>query len=275
MQVGDFDFYHEFLEERCGLTLNEDQTYLLQSRLGPISKQWGFETIEDMTFSLRALPDVTLIAAIIGAMSNTETAFFRDHKPFTYLEEHILPDLGQNKDIQKPLHIWSAGCASGQEAYSVAMACERAKKHIKKNWWESPYTIWATDISESALHHARKGYYIQSEIQNGLPSSYMMDFCKQKNQDWSIVERIKKHIIFEDYNLMDNVKPLGNFSLILCRYVLGSMSSRAQTFALKKFAASIPEGGYLLLGMKENIQSDILDNHFTAVSEQPGIFKRI
>ena len=274
MQVGDFDFYHEFLEERCGLTLSEDQTYLLQSRLGPISKQWGFETIKDMTFSLRALPDVTLISAIISAMSNTETAFFRDLKPFAYIENHILPELGNNSFIQKPLQIWSAGCSSGQEAYSLAMICERGKKHLKANWWSTSYAIWATDIAENILHQAHEGQYLQSEIQNGLPSSYMIEFCKQKEQGWSIAKKIKKHIIFQDYNIIDNAKPPGIFSLILCRYVLESMSKRAQTLSLEKFAACLPRDRYLFLGTKENIQNAILDEHFTMVPDHPGVYKR-
>ena len=275
MQIGDFDFYHEFLEERCGLTLREDQTYILQSRLGPISKQWGFETIEDMTISLRALPDVTLIAAIIGAMSNTETAFFRDHKPFLYLEEKALPELGHKKNIFKPLRIWSAGCASGQEAYSLAMICARSRKHLKTMIGSPAYTIWATDVCETALHQAHKGHYTQSEVQNGLPSSYMMKFCKQKDQGWSIADKIKKTITFEEHNLLDTVIQPASFSVIFCRYVLGSMSSRACNFILERFAALLPKDGYLFLGTQENIQNTILDEMFGAVPHHTGIYKRL
>ena len=274
MQVGDFDFYHEFLEERCGLTLSEDQTYLLQSRLEPISKQWGFNCIEDMTFSLRALPDVTLIAAIISAMGNTDTAFFRDYKSFAYIEKHILPELGQNKNIPKPLQIWSAGCASGQEAYSLAMICQRNKKHTRAHWWGAPHTIWATDISKAALQQARKGHYTQNDVQNGLPASYIMVFCKQEKQDWVVKEKVKKHIVFEEHNLVDNIKPRSIFSLILCRYVLGNMSQRVQTLILEKFAENISQDGYLILGTGETIQNDILDQHFSAIPDQAGVYKR-
>ena len=124
MRITDFELYKDLLKERSGLTLSPDKSYLLDSRLTPVAKKWGFETLDALGAALRGVPDPKLINDIVEAMTTNETSFFRDSRPFDIFRETILPYMIETRGKQRALRIWSAACSTGQEAYSLAMIME-------------------------------------------------------------------------------------------------------------------------------------------------------
>ena len=120
MHIGDFDFYQEFLLKRMGLSLTADKSYLLDSRLTPVSKKWNFPNLEMMTMSMRGMPDPRLVQDVIEAMADHDTCFFMDNRSFSFFEKTALPAIMKNRRA-KHLRFWCAACSSGQEPYSLAM----------------------------------------------------------------------------------------------------------------------------------------------------------
>jgi len=106
MKISDFELFKSLLYERSGLVITPDKSYLLDSRLTPIAKKWGYPTLESMTLQLRALPDEKLIKDIVEAMTTNETSFFRDTKPFQIFQDTILPVmLEKTKSPQNNPHL--------------------------------------------------------------------------------------------------------------------------------------------------------------------------
>ena len=176
-----------------------------------------------------------------------ETSFFRMPGQFRRLQK-ILPEIIENKK-QKRLRIWSAGCATGEEPYSIAMLL--LKEPSLKGW---NIEILATDIIDKFLEHARKGEYapnfkkIDKEFQE-----LFREFTVKKEGRYIIKDEVKRIIAFENHNLMDKSKY--NPDLIVCRQVIIYFAKEKQKKTLAEFYEKLKEGGYLLLGFSEAIFS--------------------
>ena len=116
-----FKFLTALLRRECGLILDEDKTYLAESRLAPVVRQFGREDIDALIANVMATAPRQVITAIVDAMVTNETYFFRDRQPFTHFATETLPALIEARRDVKRLQIWSAAASTGQEAYSLAM----------------------------------------------------------------------------------------------------------------------------------------------------------
>ena len=159
---------------------------------------------------------------LFQSLKNTHTEFFRNPLTFAHLEQWILPHLMEEKSDNDELRIWSAGCSSGQEVYSIAMLVEsiNAKKKMKKR-----YRIIATDISESALNMAKIGEYDEKDIQMIRVKDVQEFFVKSKEK-YTVIDRLKQHVSFSTFDLLDNRSTypqesiFGNFDLVVCSNLL-------------------------------------------------------
>ncbi len=115
MNSQDFQLFSTLSRDRSGLILTEDKVYLLESRLVPLARQRGLNTLEDLANELRRTNDAKLKEDITEAMTTNETFFFRDNKPFDIFKETILPHLLETRANTKTLRIWNAACSTGQE----------------------------------------------------------------------------------------------------------------------------------------------------------------
>jgi chemotaxis protein methyltransferase CheR len=216
MKIADFDLYKDLLYEKSGLDITPDKSYLLDSRLTPIAKKWGYPSLDAMSVNLRALPDPALVTEIVDAMTTNETSFYRDIRPFENFENVVLPYLIENAKRGKTLRIWCAACSSGQEPYSIAMILKEKQAQLKGVRIE----IIATDISDRVLATAKQGLYSQFEVQRGLPVTKLVSFFKQAEEKWQISDEIKSMITFKNFNLLDPMTSLGQFDVVFCRNVL-------------------------------------------------------
>ncbi|MDB5492067.1 MAG: cheR methyltransferase, binding domain protein [Micavibrio sp.] len=261
MKINDYELYHDLLQRNSGLSLPPEKTYLLDSRLTPIARKWGYPTLEGMTLALRGIPDNTLVSEVIEAMTAKDTSFFRDMTPFIALGERILPAIIKAKGRRRELRIWCAGCSTGQEAYSVAMVLK--DNEIKLKGWQ--VEIHATDLSAESLRKARTGNYTQFEVQRGLPISYLMKHFDELDDSWRLKDNVRNLVNFEQMNLLDSYDEVGGFDIILCRNVLGQFEERTRTKILSKLSEALNENGYLLLGLEEKPAPD-----FTALKPLDG-----
>lgn len=260
MEQSDFQFLATLLKKKSGISINEDKSYLVDTRLKPIVRKHKMETLSDLVRAIRPNPNHPIIAEIVDAMTTNESLFFRDTKPFVQLENIILPEFAGKK-----LRIWSAAASTGQEAYSTALTLEQ--KQFKN------YEILGTDISPTVIEKAKVGKYSQFEVQRGLPIMMLMQNFKQDGDSWIVNDALKEKIKFKTYNLIDSYGILGRFDLIFCRNVLIYFDKETKTQILDKMRQIINPEGYLFLGSSETVIS--ITDKFAPVPGHAGLFKPV
>lgn len=268
MRLTDFDVYKDLLKEKSGLVINQDKTYLLDSRLNPVAKKWGFANMEGMTAELRAVPNPNLVNDIVEAMTTNETSFFRDIHPFNCFENFVLPYMIENRVYQRRLNIWSAAASSGQEPYSLAMILK--EQGAKFSGWTTKMV--ATDISQEILDQAKAGIYSQFEVQRGLPIKLMMTYFNQQEEKWHISEEIKRMIEYKILNLLDNFTLLGEQDIIFCRNVLIYFDEETKADILQRMSKILKDDGFLFLGGAETVIG--ITDAFKPIPGQRGLYAK-
>ena len=181
------------------------------------------------------------------------TDFFRDALLFAQLQDLVLPELIAGKAKESELRIWSAGCSSGQEPYSVAMIIE---EYFKANNSTPHYRIIATDRSERQLDIAIKGRYSEESIRN-IKVKFVDEYFLKNGNTYQINHSLSKNIDFTFYDLMERGSLFpresiyGNFDLVMCCNVLFYYQKKYQEFLIKKLIRSVKNGGYLIVGNAE------------------------
>jgi chemotaxis protein methyltransferase CheR len=265
MNDEDFRFYQRLLLENSGLSLTPDKTYLLTTRLEPVAKSLGLRGLPDLTALLRAGADGRNTALVVQAMTTRETSFFRDMTPFMRLKMHIFPALLKRNARTKVIHIWSAGCSTGQEPYSIAMAV-REFFRAHPGW---SVHIVATDISEDALNHARDGLYSEFDIQRGLSMKLMLEHFRMEGVKWRANDDLRRLIRFAPFNLLQPMGVLGKFDVIFCRNVLIYFDTETKKTVLDRLTERLYPEGYLILGACEAAIG--LSTKLQQSAEMPGV----
>lgn len=265
MRISDFDLYKDLLKEKSGLTLTPDKSYLLDSRLTPVARKWGYANLETLTMNLRGVPSPDLLKDVIEAMTTNETSFFRDTKPFDQFRDVLLPHLMKIRS-GKRVRIWCAASSTGQEPYSLCMMIK--EMGAKLAGWN--FEIIATDISTEVLESAKKAEYSQFEVQRGLPIQMLMKYFEQKADRWCLKPEIKSMVQYKYFNLLEPMAPLGKFDIIFCRNVLIYFDRDTKAKVMQNMATLLPEDGFLLLGGAETVLG--ITDAFKPLENTRGIY---
>lgn len=207
-------------------------------------------------------------------LNNNYTEFFRNILTFAHLEQWILPNLMEKKHGNE-LRIWSAGCSTGQEAYSIAMLIENINFKKKE---KIRYRIIATDINESALEEANIGIYNESDILKIRVNDLKEYFIKSGGK-YRINEDLKKYITFTKYDLLDNLTSypqesiFGSFDLVTCCNLLFYYNKNHQDQILEKLVNAMDDDGFLITGETEKQIVSKFNNIYLTVPPSP-IFKK-
>jgi chemotaxis protein methyltransferase CheR len=227
-----------------------DETFLMQI----VGKRIAATETKNMPDYFRFMlenPEET--STLLGSMNITYTEFFRNPLTFAHLEQWILPSLLEAKSENNELRIWSAGCSSGQEAYSIAILIENMYACRSK---KCRYRIIATDISESALMQARKAEYNEVDIQK-IRIKDLNDFFVRVGENYTVCDRLKQHVGFYTYDLLDQRSSypqesiFGNFDLVVCSNLLFYYKPEYQRVIVNKLMNSMDKQGFLLVGEAE------------------------
>ena len=183
----------------------------------------------------------------------TYSQFFRDPMTFALLEQFVLPRIVAEKPEGSEVRVWSAGCAGGQEAYSVAMLISDMAQY---SGIDVRYRIIATDICDVSLSAGRTGLYDQNAIQEIRDKHLQRYFSKQAGV-YTISQQLRKNVIFSYYDLLDTATSnppesiFGDFDIVLCCNLLIYYTSELQQFIVKKLKRAMAKGGYLITGEAE------------------------
>ena len=265
MRPDEFDYVAKILKERSGLIITPDKAYLLESRLTPVARRRGLKGLDELMSGLRSAGE-DLLREVTEAMTTNESFFFRDIKPFDQFRTLVLPYLLDTRSSRRSFRIWSAACSSGQEAYSLAMILKEEASRLAG--WK--IEIVGTDISTEMLEKAKAGLYSQFEVQRGLPIQLLVKYFKKTNELWQIDPAIRAMVQFREYNLLHDLKPLGQFDVVFCRNVLIYFDQPTKTRVLDNIDRVTAEDGFLYLGGAETVLG--ISDKFKPGPEQRGIY---
>lgn len=258
----------DLLEARTGQHLTESRRWRVNSALAGIFRLHGISNVDQLVCLLDAPQTGNLAQEVVEALLNNETYFFRDKPTFDQLPGEILPELAERRRNVRRLSIWSAGCSTGQEAYSLAMLfAEQATR------WEGwTIDIVGTDVSHRAVAAARSGTYSQFEVQRGLGVTQMLRHFEETPQGWQINENVRRMVRFGQGNLLTGTPPSRlPFDLVLCRNVLLYFDRATRADAFDRLAAAVMHDGFLMLGAGETVVGQT--DRFTPTQRRASFFE--
>ena len=259
-------FVADLVRRRSGVIVDVDKTYLIESRLAPVARREGFPGVSGLIREIAERRDEKLIWPMVEAMASTETLFFRDRTPFDQLRNDILPVLARSR--QEPIRIWSVGCATGQEPYSLAMLVDEERSAHA----ELRVDILASDLSERCLEKAHTGLYTQFEVQRGLPSRLLIKYFEKIDDAWVLSPRIRQMVRWRRMNLLGDLRAAGQYDVIFCRNVLSAFDDSTRKMVLEQLAQALTEDGFLMLGLNEAVVG--VTQAFRPVPGRRGLYIR-
>lgn len=247
LSAASFDYVRKLALTTSGLSLDPGKEYLIEHRLRPLALREEVASVDEL-ISQVAAGRLPLRTQIVEALATNETSFFRDLHPFEALRTHIIPELLHGGPTARPtsrLSFWSAAASTGQEAYSLAML-------ISEHFADAPRpTMLATDFSRSALDRARQGLYSDLEINRGLPARLLLKYFHRVGVRWQVNDALRAMVTFRELNLMHSLPWLPQMDVIMLRNLISYLEPSAKVAVLRRVAATLKPGGYLILGGAE------------------------
>lgn len=245
----DFKNISSLVYELCGINLHDGKKELVKARLSKRLRQGGFKSFDQYLRFVRTDEGADELVSMIDSLSTNLTSFFREEKHFHKLSE-VLPELLGTQRRPK-LRVWSAGCSTGEEPYSLAMMLSEAI-----NGHSVDLKILATDISTRTLQTAVAGVYSEDRLKD-VPGPLLRKYFQIGLGHWKGHYRAKKNlkdiIEFKRFNLMD--KPVFNnaFDVIFCRNVMIYFDKKTQEGLVNRFYDCLKESGYFFIGHSESL----------------------
>ena len=237
------------LEARTGQQLTMSRRWRIETALSALLRERGIATLDELITILVMGKEPSLSQQVVEALLNNETYFFRDRAPFDLLARYALPELLQRRSESRRIRIWSAGCSTGQEVYSLAMLfAEDAEQ-----WRGWTIDILGSDVSTQCVDRARVGTYTQFEVQRGLGINQMIKWFEETADGWRAVEALRRPVRFQVHNLLEPAPHPGGFDIVLCRNVLLYLSAEKRALAFERLSGSLAEDGWLMLGAGETV----------------------
>jgi len=241
----------DFIHGYCGIYFDDSSKFLLERRLSRRLEQHRLKSFEEYYHFLRYdRKREEELVILVDNLTTNETYFFRESPQLQAFSEEILPELRQAHADRKVLRIWSAGCSTGEEPYTIAMLLLESG-----DWWRDwQVDILGSDINQRVLHTARKGVYKKTSHRVTSPEMLSKYFIEE-NGDYRIIDKVKELVSFSYVNLLDPYKTslITNMDIIFCRNVIIYFDKEAKKKVIESFYQKLREGGYLLLGHSESL----------------------
>jgi chemotaxis protein methyltransferase CheR len=252
LQPEEFRLLRDFISGYCGLYFEEQSLYFLERRLQNRLAENQLATFLDYYYLLLyGSSREKELGCVVDVLTTNETYFFREMNQLRTFGEEIIPEVAGRKK-KKRLRLWSAGCSTGEEAYTLAML---VLEHPSLRGWE--IEIFASDISQRVLETARKGVYRASSFRSMEPSFREKYFRRLDSSRLRIDDRVRSLVNFGHLNLLqdDRWTILGSFDIIFCRNVMIYFNLESRKRMVDSFHRKLDEGGFLLLGHAESLMN--------------------
>ena len=266
MSPAEYDYLRQFLKSRSGLVLSNEKQYLIESRLLPVARKAGLQSIAALVAKLKEPRETVLAEAVVEAMTTNESFFYRDKTPFEHFTQMMMPELLKARASNKKIRIWCAAASTGQEPYTLAMCLKEMESKIAG--WR--IEILGTDISNEVLDRAKAGTYTQFEVQRGLPIQLLLKYFTQQGESWTISPQLRSMVQWKKFNLLDSFAGFGQFDIVFCRNVLIYFDQTTKVDILGRIAKTMAPDGYLVLGAAETVVG--LTDAFKPAPDRRGLY---
>ena len=268
----DFSFIADLVRSESAIVVEPAKRYLVEARLAPVARRHGLDDVAALVARLRQRPGEgqgPLRAEVVESITNNETSFFRDAKPFAALEQHVLPELIASRVARRQISIWSGACSSGQEPYSIAMLIR--SRFPQLSGWN--VRILASDLSAAMLARAALGRYSNLEVSRGLPIEQLERSFTRAASGWQVHHEVRAMVELRALNLVRPWGPLPALDVVFLRNVLMYFDQETRRRILARVAEVLQPDGYLFLGNAETTLNTSDD--FERVQVGPAVAYRL
>jgi chemotaxis protein methyltransferase CheR len=244
--------WSRYIEELCGIQLDDSKGYLVETRLGSLLIEAGAANFSELFYKARADSTSRLRGKIIEAITTNETSFFRDSAPFELLRHKLIPELIDRRGpagARIPIRIWSAACSTGQEAYSTAIVL----KELLGDLTRYDIRILGTDISNKVVAQASYGEYIRHDLERGLPPETIARHFMGTGDRWKVRDEVRAMATFRTMNLLEPFSFPHLFDIIFCRNVAIYFKEADKSRLFRNLARYLAKDGALIIGSTESI----------------------
>jgi len=242
----DFELYRKLIYDESGIHFSATNRSILESRLRERLRDQKLQTPQEYYAIL--IKDKEELKVLLDSVTTNLTRFFRNQAHFDAVEHFVLPELIKLRQAERKVRIWSAGCSTGEEPYTIAMLL----KELLPPGWSSEVT--ASDISLKSLMVGKEGFYPDMRIQ-GVPDAYLPKYFDKRPNGYQIKDDIKKTIRF-DYHNLKNDSGQRNLDVVFCRNVMIYFDPPSRAKLVESIYRVVKPGGWFFIGHSESLQRD-------------------
>ena len=262
----EFNAITSYIKKNFGVNLTNKRP-LIEGRLSNYIADLGFDNYMDYFEYAKNDKVNDEMTMLINKLTTNHTYFFRENEHFEYYKDHVLPWVEKGLRA-KDLRVWSAGCSSGQEPYTLAMI---TLDYLGANAGSWDHTILASDISNKVLTIAKNGVYTREEL-GEVPHSWIKKyFTAYDDQKFTVSDGLRKSVAFRNFNLLDPFNFRKPFQCIFCRNVMIYFDMPTKNGIINKFYDALEPGGYFMIGHSESLSS--CDHRFKYI--KPSIYQKV
>ena len=242
----DYEMFRKLIYDECGITFSSTNRSILDSRIKEILRKKAIATPQDYFNLINTNPEE--MKEMLDSVTTNLTRFFRNQPHFDAFEKYVIPNIVEIKKAKgndKVIKIWSAGCSTGEEPYTIAMIM----KEICPEGFD--FRITASDISLKSLMAAQQGYYAENRME-GVPDNYLKKYFTKVDGGYQIKEELQSKIRFDYHNLKHD-SGARNLDVVFCRNVLIYFDEPAQLTVINNFWNAMAEKSYLYIGHSESL----------------------
>lgn len=258
----------DYIHLHYGIQLKEEKMTLVTGRLQNVLIAQNFKSFTEYFNYIVNDKTGEASTTLINKITTNHTFFLRESEHFNFFQNTVLPYLKENTR-NRDLRIWSAGCSSGEEPYTLAFLLDEFFGREKKLW---DTKVLATDISTKVLEEAKSGIYSNEEIAT-LPPDWRLNYFRQYDpSNYMVKDQLKNEVIFRKFNLMNPTFPFKRkFHVIFCRNVMIYFNRETRNELVKKFYDLTEDGGYLFIGHSESLDREATNYK----SIMPAVYRKI
>ncbi len=246
----DFEFIRDLVGERTGIVLSDHKLDMVYGRLSRRLRKLNIQKFNDYLHLLKQ-DDETELVEFTNALTTNLTSFFREPHHFDFLKKEALPYFLKQRSNHR-LRVWSAGCSTGEEPYTIAMTLREAIPNMDK--WD--VKVLATDLDSNVVAKGKSGIYEESRLNGVTPERTKKWFRKgrgEQSENVKVSAQLQDLISFNQLNLMNEWPMRGPFDVIFCRNVVIYFSKDTQRILFNRFADVLADDGYLIVGHSESL----------------------
>lgn len=239
-----------FIQKNYGIDLSKKKS-LIESRLNTTLANAGYKNFSSYVDHIINSKNMADIETMLNKLTTNYTYFMRESAHFDYFKNTILPWLVQTRK-DRVMNIWSAGCSSGEEPYTISMIIKDYLGAQAGSW---DTRVLATDISQNVLAAANNALYPESSLGN-LPQKWKQQYFIKSGEQYAVAPSIKSNVIFKTFNLMEPIRFKVKFDVIFCRNVMIYFDQATKDALINRFYDATNHGGYLLIGHSESLNRE-------------------